>query len=246
MGGKSTFFQLCFIKIRHDTHLSHIGLSSAALLSKAGLKVLVLEKHGKCGGACHIFKAEGYEFDVGIHYIGGFTRQTLDRTLLDQISDGQIQWAQLGMSPTTLKSIHIYFNLCLIRVLENNFDRVIVDVMSPTQREYSIPSGRGVWKNQLIERFPEERKAIETFFSMVNKVSRQTKGWIMVKVLPIWLVNLISLFGLPRFLSDFYSLGSRTLNDVIQVIILSSCIAFKLKPYHILFILAFLIILELN
>ena len=142
--------------------------------------------------------------------------------------------------------VYICFNLCLICVLENNFDRVIVDVMSPTQREYSIPSGRGVWKNQLIERFPEERIAIETFFSMVNKVSRQTKGWIMVKVLPIWLVNLISLFGLPRFLSDFYSLGSRTLNDVIQVIILSSCIAFKLKPYHILFILAFLIILELN
>ena len=108
MGGKSAFFQLCFIKIRHDSHLSHIGLSSAALLSKAGLKVLVLEKHGKCGGACHIFKEEGYEFDVGIHYIGGFTRQTLDRTLLDQISDGQIQWAQLGRSPTTLKSIHMF------------------------------------------------------------------------------------------------------------------------------------------
>lgn len=76
----------------------HIGLSSAALLSKAGFKVLVLEKHGKCGGACHIFKAEGYEFDVGIHYVGSFTRQTLDRTYLDQISDGQIQWAQLGKS----------------------------------------------------------------------------------------------------------------------------------------------------
>ncbi|XP_046452890.1 all-trans-retinol 13,14-reductase-like isoform X2 [Daphnia pulex] len=170
------------------------GLSSAALLSKAGLKVLVLEKHGKCGGACHIFKAEGYEFDVGIHYVGNLTRHTLNKTLLDQISDGQIQWA----------------------LLENNFDRVIVDAMSPTQREYNIPSGRGVWKNQLIEQFPEEQKAIETFFSMVNKVTRQTKAWVMVKVIPIWLVKLISLFGLPRFLSDFYALGGRTLKDVIE------------------------------
>lgn len=90
--------------------------------------------------------------------------------------------------------------------------------MSPTQREYSIPSGRGVWKKQLIEKFPDERKAIETFFFMVDRVSHQTKAWIMVKVVPIWLVNLISLLGLPRFLSDFFALGSRTLKDVAEVI----------------------------
>lgn len=28
----------------------YIGMSTAALLSKAGMKVLVLEKHYKCGG----------------------------------------------------------------------------------------------------------------------------------------------------------------------------------------------------
>lgn len=89
---------LCDLTVNYSSSatLSLTGLSTAAILSKAGLKVLVLEKHGKCGGACHIFKAEGYEFDVGIHYIGNFTRQTLNHTLLDQISDGQIKWAQLG------------------------------------------------------------------------------------------------------------------------------------------------------
>lgn len=73
-----------------------LGLSTAALLSKAGMKVLVLEKHYKCGGACHTFKEQGYEFDVGIHYVGNFIRPTLSRTLLEQITDGQIRWAQLG------------------------------------------------------------------------------------------------------------------------------------------------------
>ncbi len=72
-------------------------MSTAALLSKAGMKVLVLEKHYKCGGACHTFKEQGYEFDVGIHYVGNFIRPTLTRTLLEQITDGQIQWAQLGL-----------------------------------------------------------------------------------------------------------------------------------------------------
>lgn len=80
------------------------GLSSAALLSKAGMKVLVLEKHGKCGGACHVFSEQGYEFDVGIHYVGDFSRQSLNRTLLEQISDGQIQWAQLGKTTNLFDS----------------------------------------------------------------------------------------------------------------------------------------------
>ena len=78
------------------------GLSAAALLSKAGKKVLVLEKHGKAGGACHIFKSDGYEFDVGIHYIGEFRKHTLSRTLLEQISRGQIGWHPLGALNTYL------------------------------------------------------------------------------------------------------------------------------------------------
>lgn len=89
--------------------------------------------------------------------------------------------------------------------------------MAPSQREYLIPSGRNVWKNQLIEKFPEEKKAIEEFFSMVQRSSRQTKAWVMVKVLPVWLVSLACSLGLPRLFSDFYALGSRTTQDVVEV-----------------------------
>jgi all-trans-retinol 13,14-reductase len=74
----------------------YTGLSSAALLSKAGMKVLVLEKHYKCGGACHTFNENGYEFDVGVQYTGNLIRPNLVRTYLDQISDGQIQWNHFG------------------------------------------------------------------------------------------------------------------------------------------------------
>jgi all-trans-retinol 13,14-reductase len=52
--------------------LCNVGMTAAALLSKAGMKVLVLEKHYKFGGACHTFRDEGYEFDVAIHYVGNF------------------------------------------------------------------------------------------------------------------------------------------------------------------------------
>ena len=48
------------------------GLTAAAFLSKEGKKVLVLERH-YTAGFTHIFKRNGYEWDVGIHYIGEAT-----------------------------------------------------------------------------------------------------------------------------------------------------------------------------
>lgn len=41
------------------------GLTAAALLSKAGKRVLVLEQHDKAGGCTHTYQNKGFEFDVG-------------------------------------------------------------------------------------------------------------------------------------------------------------------------------------
>ena len=46
------------------------SLTTAAFLAKEGKKVLLLERHYTAGGFTHIFKRKGYEWDVGIHYIG--------------------------------------------------------------------------------------------------------------------------------------------------------------------------------
>ena len=46
------------------------GLCCGAMLSMEGKKVLILEKHFKLGGYTHTFKRKGFEWDVGIHYIG--------------------------------------------------------------------------------------------------------------------------------------------------------------------------------
>ena len=37
----------------------------------------------------------GYEFDVGIHYVGEMADGRINRTLVDQISDGQVEWKEL-------------------------------------------------------------------------------------------------------------------------------------------------------
>ena len=43
------------------------SLAGAAILSREGLRVLVLEQHYTPGGYTHVFKRKGYEWDVGIH-----------------------------------------------------------------------------------------------------------------------------------------------------------------------------------
>jgi len=47
------------------------GLTAAVLLaSHGGKRVLVLERHYEVGGFTHTFRRPGYEWDVGLHYIG--------------------------------------------------------------------------------------------------------------------------------------------------------------------------------
>jgi len=71
------------------------GLSTAALLARAGKRVLVLEQHEIAGGCTHTFRHRGFKFSTGIHYVGGMQSDNLRKYFLDQISDGQIIWAPL-------------------------------------------------------------------------------------------------------------------------------------------------------
>src|SRR5210317_349002 len=73
------------------------GLATAAILAKEGQKVLVLERHYTPGGFTHVFKRKGYEWDVGIHYIGEMQRETsLLKKLFDYITNGELKWADMG------------------------------------------------------------------------------------------------------------------------------------------------------
>lgn len=70
------------------------GLAAAALLAKhAGKRVLVLERHYTAGGYTHAFRRPGYQWDVGVHYIGEMHNPASQlRALFDHLSDGQLQW----------------------------------------------------------------------------------------------------------------------------------------------------------
>ncbi len=47
------------------------GLTSAALLARAGQRVLVVERHDRPGGYAHAFRRRGYRFDSAVHLVSG-------------------------------------------------------------------------------------------------------------------------------------------------------------------------------
>ena len=52
------------------------GLAAAAMLGRhGGRRVLVLERHTIAGGFTHTFSRKGWEWDVGVHYIGQVERE---------------------------------------------------------------------------------------------------------------------------------------------------------------------------
>ena len=72
------------------------GLTTAALLSKLGKRVCVLEQHYTAGGYTHSYEREGYEWDVGVHYIGEVHKPwSVIRRVFDVISDGNLHWAPM-------------------------------------------------------------------------------------------------------------------------------------------------------
>ncbi len=48
------------------------GLVCGCYLAKAGMKVLIVEKHFKPGGYCTTFKRKDFTFDAAAHSFGGY------------------------------------------------------------------------------------------------------------------------------------------------------------------------------
>ena len=73
------------------------GLGVASLLgAKLGKRVLVLERHYTAGGFTHTFTRPGFEWDVGVHYIGQATGTTGLGAMFDEVLGDDVSWAPLG------------------------------------------------------------------------------------------------------------------------------------------------------
>ncbi|MCO5239069.1 MAG: NAD(P)/FAD-dependent oxidoreductase [Chitinophagaceae bacterium] len=118
------------------------GLTAAAILSKAGLSVCVLEKEPHVGGYLAGFRRKGFIFDTAIHWLNQCGPNGVVTRLFDM----------LGMDhprPVTLQRTRRYLGNSYNYLLTNHPDDL---------------------KDQLISLFPGERKGIERFFFRARKI----------------------------------------------------------------------------
>jgi all-trans-retinol 13,14-reductase len=163
------------------------GLATAALLSAdAAKRVLVLERHYVAGGYTHAFHRPGYEWDVGLHYIGEVQdEQSMVRRAFDEITDGQLKWA----------------------AMPDVYERFVIG-----DRTYEFVSGLERFRARLKEYFPQESAAIDRYLAAVQAVHRATQPFFAEKAIPRPIAYLLG--GLMR--SPFLCWANRTTAEVLR------------------------------
>ena len=124
------------------------GLVAAALLStRAGLRVLVLERHYEPGGLTQTFQRRHDTFEVGVHYVGevGHRRRPL-RRLFDTLTEGRLAWSAFG-------DVH---------------DRIRIE-----DREVRFGPGIDRVKAELARFAPREEHAIDRYLADVQECARR-------------------------------------------------------------------------
>jgi all-trans-retinol 13,14-reductase len=134
------------------------GLGVAAMLARRrGLRVLVLERHHTAGGFTHTFERDGFEWDVGVHYVGkvGGGRGALHR-LFDYITLGELRWAPMP----------------------EVYDRVVVG-----GRSFDLARGADRFLDGLSSSFPAERSGIQRYLAQVKACARAAAPYFAAKAL---------------------------------------------------------------
>ncbi|XP_038592343.1 inactive all-trans-retinol 13,14-reductase [Micropterus salmoides] len=160
------------------------GLTAAATLAKAGKKVLVLEQHSQAGGCCHTFIEKGFEFDVGLHYIGQVHENGLLRVAFDQLTEGQLEFHNLNQ----------------------HFDTIYIGE-GDEKRAYTIKSGKTEMQAHLMKQFPDDTEAIKTFFKIMKISANKASSLATLKLMPQWLALLLLKSGIANLFSSVYRLS---------------------------------------
>lgn len=138
------------------------GMTTAAMLSKLGHRVLVLEQHYVPGGFTHAFRRKGYVWDVGVHAIGEVSDKSMPGRLLKRLTDDRLKWASLG-------AIYEKFRF-------------------PDGVEIDFPDTPKQFRANLLAAFPDEQEAIDGYLDAVKRIGREMKGYYLSRTLPGWMV----------------------------------------------------------
>jgi len=162
------------------------SLTAAAVLAKAGRRVLVLERHYEPGGFSHTFKRKAYEWDVGVHYIGNVNREhSVERRLFDYITGARLQWADMG----------------------EPYDRAIID-----KNTYDfVPDWQeqiALWKSY----FPDEHAPIDRYAQLIRQCAASSRSFFAEKAVP----SVVATLAGPLMTRDFNRFAQRTTYDILR------------------------------
>jgi all-trans-retinol 13,14-reductase len=135
------------------------GLTTAALLSELGWRIAVLEQHYTAGGATHSYDRNGYEWDVGVHYIGDMGTRTTSRRLMDFLTQGNLHWAPM----------------------DAHYDRFFIG-----DRSYDAVAGREAFRENLVGCFPREAAAVDRYLDLLGETARGMRTFALDRTLPPW------------------------------------------------------------
>lgn len=153
------------------------GLTTAALLSELGWKVCVLEQHYTAGGYTHSYERHGYEWDVGVHYIGDVGKRTRTRRMFDFLSSGKLKWAPM----------------------DAEYDRFYIG-----DKVFSAIAGKKAFRDNLVTSFPAEEKAIDAYMELLADVSGALSVHSMGRVLKPWQQSVAAPFMKMRTPASMY------------------------------------------
>lgn len=117
------------------------GLVCGAYLAKHGKKVIIVEKHQKCGGCCSTFEINGFKFDAGTHVF----------TELDKKGILNYIFKKIGLQ-------HKFYKI--IPTDKIHYDNKIME----------IPEGVEAFAHSLVKKFPRESVNIKMFFCEIEKI----------------------------------------------------------------------------
>ncbi len=138
------------------------GLTAAALLARRGFSVLVLDRHYVAGGNATVFHRPGYEFDIGLHYIG------------DCGPDGTI--------PRILRAAGVE-DMTFLELDPDGFDTLVFPDFT-----FRVPRGLDAYRARLVEQFPDEAKGIDRYLGVLRGVwsAQSMGGGFLTSVRALW------------------------------------------------------------
>jgi all-trans-retinol 13,14-reductase len=187
------------------------GLTAETWLAKAGEKVVVFERHYVPGGFTHSFKRKkGFQWDVGVHYVGNVSDEGSLRKLFDFISSGRLDWESMGE---------------------------VYDVVNIGGDTYEFKAGKEQLRSQLISYFPKEADSIDAYFHLLEKANKRGSAFFFEKTFKPFLSKTIGWFLRKRYKkfsqrTTLEVLGELTENKRLVSVLCAQCGNYGLSPKY--------------